>query len=472
MALAANVVLEVRTTGSDTNGGGWVPGSSGTDWSQQNGAQYSVTDGVTAGTTTITSATANFGTDVVGNLIYVQGGTGSITAGWYQIISRTNSTTIVVDRSTGLSVGTGATLKIGGALATPGIASAVLGSLSGNWTVFMKSGTYTLSTTTANASGGPVSLAAGGSSQTVNAHWVSYDTTRSRGNTDANKASIVVPASGVSSITVFLVSGNVLWVEGIIVDGASKTSITGFGTAAAGSNQQFYRCKAANCTNSGFSFTRTGNTAILCEATGCATAGAAFNGTMSDGYFAYCSAYSNSVPGFTVNTSNVMYCLAYSNSGGSSYGFGHGAGNSGAGIYLACIAYNNGASGFSLGGSNSRTVLINCVATQNAANGFLTNSGTLNFLLYCAGYSNTSGNISGFDSTVQVGFVTLTGDPWTNAAGGVFTTNTTSGAGAALRAAGFPAALFPASAGTSYADIGLLQHQDAGGGTSVFLGPI
>ena len=64
MALSANTVLEVRNGGSDTNGGGFVTGAAGTDWSQQDAAQYSVTDGVTAGTTTITSATANFGTDV------------------------------------------------------------------------------------------------------------------------------------------------------------------------------------------------------------------------------------------------------------------------------------------------------------------------------------------------------------------------------------------------------------------------
>ena len=90
MALSASTILEVRSTGSDTNSFGFVTGASGTDWSQQDAAQYSVTDGVTAGTTTITSASANFGTDVVGNLIYVQGGTAPVTAGWDQITVRTN----------------------------------------------------------------------------------------------------------------------------------------------------------------------------------------------------------------------------------------------------------------------------------------------------------------------------------------------------------------------------------------------
>ena len=58
----------------------FVTGASGTDHTLQDAAQYSVTDGVTNGTTTITSATANFGTDVVGNLMYVHGGTGIVAA--------------------------------------------------------------------------------------------------------------------------------------------------------------------------------------------------------------------------------------------------------------------------------------------------------------------------------------------------------------------------------------------------------
>src|SRR3989344_5109514 len=154
MALSANTIFEVRTSGSDTNGGGFVTGASGTDWSQQNAAQYAVTDGVTAGTTTITSATANFGTDVVGNIMYVEGGTGAVAAGFYQITARASSTSITVDRSTGLTAGTGVTLNIGGALATPGriIQTGILAD--GN-KVYIKSGTYTLTTTTPGPAGPP-----------------------------------------------------------------------------------------------------------------------------------------------------------------------------------------------------------------------------------------------------------------------------------------------------------------------------
>lgn len=117
MAISALAVWEVRpSTGSDTNGGGFVPGSSGTDWSQQASPQYSVTDGVAVGSTTITSATAAFGTDVVGNIMNVGGV-------WRQIVSRTNSTTIVVDAN--VSTATGLTIKIGGAFATVSQAASV-----------------------------------------------------------------------------------------------------------------------------------------------------------------------------------------------------------------------------------------------------------------------------------------------------------------------------------------------------------
>jgi hypothetical protein len=59
--------------------------------------------------------------------------------------------------------------------------------------------------------------------------------------------------------------------------------------------------------------------------------------------------------------------------------------------------------------------------------------------------------------------VTLTGNPYTNSAGGDFTLNNTAGAGAACRAAGTPGAL-PGVTQTGKLDLGVFQHADAGGG--------
>ena len=59
--------------------------------------------------------------------------------------------------------------------------------------------------------------------------------------------------------------------------------------------------------------------------------------------------------------------------------------------------------------------------------------------------------------------VTLTGDPFTNAAGGDFSLNNTAGAGAACRNAGFPGAMIDGT-NEGFADIGALRHEDPAGG--------
>ena len=69
MALSVSQVWEIRTTGSDTNGGGFHAGASGTDYSQQAAAQVTVADAVANGTTTLTSVTASFTAAHVGNLV-------------------------------------------------------------------------------------------------------------------------------------------------------------------------------------------------------------------------------------------------------------------------------------------------------------------------------------------------------------------------------------------------------------------
>ncbi len=79
---------------------------------------------------------------------------------------------------------------------------------------------------------------------------------------------------------------------------------------------------------------------------------------------------------------------------------------------------------------------------------------------YNAYYSNTAGdrnNISAGSNDV-----TLTGDPFTNAASSDFSLNNTAGAGAACRAV-YPGASKDGT-NTSYRDLGALQHQDSGGG--------
>ena len=68
---------------------------------------------------------------MIGNIAYVAGGTGSVVGNWYQITGQSTGVSITVDRSTGLSAGTGVTINIGGALATPGVCTTVAGGIGG-----------------------------------------------------------------------------------------------------------------------------------------------------------------------------------------------------------------------------------------------------------------------------------------------------------------------------------------------------
>lgn len=470
MAIAANTIFEVQTGGSDTNGGGFVPGSGGTDYSQQTSPQASVTDGVTAGSTTITSATAAFTAAMVGNIIYVQGGTGAVVAGWYQIISRTNATTIVVDRSTGLTAGTGVTLHVGGCLATPGLACGVMQSSN---TVYIKSGTYVLTTATANVAGGTLSPPTFASNENSGADThtkvVGYSTNRNINNTDTQPI-IQVPASGVTSCTIVNPVNDKILFQNIGVDGQSKTSIRGFGTTTNFISYRYIHCSAINCTNNAFFFGNSGGLsfAIDCWATG-SSSQASFeinsNGN-SHHYFVGCLVQGGSTTGFLVDIQQSLCtladCIADSVTGASSDGF---SGDTGT-LWLNCTAVSSGRAGFRFGVNfEGGLVVRNCIAYNNAEWGFTGNGSTLSasqMLMNCAGGANTSGNVN-TPALGSSGFITLTADPFTSKSTHDLSLNNTAGGGAALRAAGLPTA-YPLGTTLNYADVGAAQHQDSGGG--------
>lgn len=435
MALNAAIVFEVQTGGSDTNGGGYKTGATGTDWTQQAAAQYSVTDGVTAGTTTITSATANFGTDVVGNLIYVQGGTGTITAGWYEITVRTNSTTITVDRSTGLTAGTGVTLIIGGALASLGQACAIA-TVAGH-IVYQKNGTYTISSASTNIATGCLAPSAG-------VMLIGYSSSR----TTTNSGTHPLNQFGAVSTMTFFTTSNSFYAHNIDVDGAVQTASKG----SSASQCIFDHCKFSNCVAGG-GVGSGGTSYYFCEFTGCTTVAACSGGSIAYG----CEAYANTFNGFSGIT--CINCLSYGNTGATTDGFVS------AGIlYLqGCVAYNNGRDGFRINSGNVKGA-INCIAEGNAAFGY-TIGNSITVLNNCAAFNNTSGRISG-TPIIDAGVTTCTVSPFTNAAGNDFSLNNTAGGGAALRALAYPGT-FPRGNTTGYLDIGAVQHQDSGGSSSI-----
>ena len=145
-ALDAATVWEVRTTGADTNGGGFNADNAavGSDHTQQDAAEDSGTDLVSADGDVdgcvVTSATHNFVADDNGNVIQItEVGVGAFTLGFYEIVS-TAANAATLDRACGadgaLSDGDWA---YGGALAHPQKAST--GVVAGN-TVNVEVGTY------------------------------------------------------------------------------------------------------------------------------------------------------------------------------------------------------------------------------------------------------------------------------------------------------------------------------------------
>ena len=443
MAISSAAVVEIRLAGNDTNGGGFVTGASGTDWSQQDAPQYSVTDGVTNGSTVITSASAGFGTDVVGNLVYVQGGGGAISSGWYQIITRTSSTTIVVDRATGLTSGTSTTLKIGGALASPGQAANIL--TVGGQTGFIKyysSAPYSITSTAVNAPNGLVN-------GVTNTAYCGYDVTRSIYNLDANRPTVQL-STGLTGAFIFTNINSVYFVQSLILDANNAPT-----SRCAQMSGEYFYVKSMNGITAGLSQNSNGGRAILCEVTGCSATPI----SLSNVYDCYShdntltsptnngAVVANGVISNTISVNNN--CIGIFPSAGA--------------VVNNCVAYNNSLSGIDCV-NNTNILFINCISENNSSLGYAANTGQFT-ALNCASFNNSAriglrgaGKIWG-----DINPVTGTGSFFTSSTN--FTLNNTAGAGAAARATGFPSS-WPVPSMSNFSDVGALQSSATGGGTT------
>ena len=461
-AIPVGAVWEVRTTGSNTNGGGWVAGSSGTDYSQQNAAQYSLTNGVTNGTTTI--ATVSASTDMVGNIAYIAGGTGSVIAGWYYITAVSAGVSLTVDRSTGLTAGTGVTINIGGALATPAAVAAI--AVSGNKVFIKAGGTYT---TTAN-----ISFAQSASSA-IPFQIIGYSSNR----TDNGRATI--QAQTTTGLTVLTLAGSV--VRNIIIDCNSLATCTGVSITS--SSSFLWNNTIKNYTTAGInsSLGNGQNTTIINnEITG---------GTSSSGVGINILASSGSVNAIILGNyvhdgaGTGIFCSAYcsviqnviaNQTGAASNGIDF---STGTGLAISNTIYNVGEDGISANFINN-TVLNNILAN----NGRYGVNNTTNFSSVApaqpkfdgnAYYSNataarhniddtttSSSNSDGINPYTNVNDVTLSSTPFVNAGGGNFSLNSTGGGGGAARQAGLPKGYVGITISTSYPDFGSFQAQATG----------
>lgn len=444
MSIPADTIWETRQNGSDTLCGGGFSvankGATGVDYSVQAFAQYTYSANLSAtGTTTLTGV--GFTNDILGNVLLITG------QGKYCVTGFTSSTTITVDRALGtFSGGTG---YLGGAFASPGWACSAL--VPGN-TVYIKySATpYTMTSTSANVAVGRVNLP----NASVNTAIAGYDTTRTVQNTDTNRPTIRV---GVNSLTAITTFGDTI-VRNLIVDNPSAfTSATAFFLQWNYDNAD--RCTAdhvsvgfscgsfvavtdctANVCATGISF---GN---HCYAFGCVstTCGLGFGNSMGTG-------------------SRAVNCICYNNTTSGQVSFAA----SDYGFVIGCISYGGTGAGynaFTSGGGN--VAFINCISVGAPNKGFTT-TGVQNRLINCAGY----GNGADYDTAVYTSynvqnFISLSGDPFTNAAGLDFTVNNTAGAGLLLRGTAYPTT-FPGTTTTNNRDIGAAQHAAAAAGGPV-----
>lgn len=452
MAIPSNTVWEVRpTAGSDNNGGGWVPGSSGTDWSQQNSPQYSLTGLASSGSgNTVLYASAS--ADMVGNIAQCTGGT-NFTTGFFEITNVSVGVSITFGTNNQgnpicSGAGSSGTINIGGALATIAILSRSLygftQAVNDNVLYVKASGSMTLTS--------PIQ------DYDVNFFTViGYTSTRG----DNGQATITT-ATNSEEIFQYNNGGFTSVFYNIIFSNTAGTPAACFDFSGNSVENMFFQ----NCTWTGFTYAIYANGQSLshgrfisCEVTGCTAGGLDFQLAI-DLAFDDCFIHANTGPGVSVNPngngtpSSVTFnrTIVYDN---STYGVISGPGASGDGgggcalIFWNSAVVGNGSDGINNVGNASVgqiLYLFNTIVSDNSGYGVNCSSagsdngaGPVQAGMNNAYYNNTSGALNNFPSLP--GDVTLTASPFTDPSTGDFTLNSTSGGGPLCEAAGFPSAL-------------------------------
>lgn len=460
-ALSPQTVWEVRANGNNTNGGAFVAGASGTDYSIQDakntvGSNISTTDAVANGTTTITSATANFTSAIVGNVIYLAGGTGSLEAGRYRVTTFTNSTTIVVDRN--VASGTGITMNIGGAVSS---LTEVNSHMVSRNKIFMKADAeYTIS------SGITMSVAGGITHNQMYNQLEGYSSTRGDGGRPTIRATT-------SSINMLTLSGAAWRVANLILDCDAQTSCTG--VTANGASTIYQNIKVMDYTTYGFN-TFSGNPGKIMffynEVTGGASGSTGIR-AQGNGYFIF-NNYVHDISGTgisTTDTSTIMNNIVDTVAGASSDCI-NAAGNGI--IMVGNTTYNCGRHGISLTQGINTHLLVRGNIMSNTGgcglsytpgagtpatpwmdgNGYWSNTGGARCNLDDTGTVNAVNSKGAYTNTLDVVF---TGTPFVDAANADFSLNTAGGAGASARSTGTPRS-WPGYSGSNYLDMGAVQY--------------
>ena len=253
MALSANTDWEVRTSGSADNGGGFVVGASGTDYSQQDAAELSLTDGITsgAGSTTLSSIAGGFTSAMVGNLVYIASGT-NFTTGFYEITSYTNANQVVLDRSpTPSGAGFVGNVKVGGAQSDLQLVTDNV--VAGN-VCWIQAGTYDFSSATWSV---PTNVG----TNAAPLQFIGYSATRG----DANTPVAIIDAGGTSNEILRVGSsnapGNITFKQLGFTDTTATYAVRCYGQCC-----RFINCRVYEVGYTAFYLPAYGNVLINCEA--------------------------------------------------------------------------------------------------------------------------------------------------------------------------------------------------------------
>lgn len=469
-ALPSNTAWEVRTAGSNNNGGCYVTGSTGTDFTQQNSAQYTGTDLVLATTTTATSVFHSFIATDVGNCIHITAGTG-FTVGFYRMLS-VSLGTVTLDRAAGTMGSTGGTFAVGGAIATPQMFNS--NAVAGNQAWIKADGSYVFTATMA--------IDSKDSSGLTPFRFTGYTTTRGDNGyatwtTSTNSVNMVTTANS-QSLNVEFDNIKMTNTAGTKGDAFNAANVNGFGWMI------------NHCVLDGFNIGINGDYTIVFAFNVLSVVNTEIKNSVAQGILNAASTSllgdyihangGNGVeiiradPGTQPKTNGIM-SVSYSTlsaNGGSGLKLTRenvADSNYDWAVVTSSVLSLNTADGLTLGSITIPDGLVSWNTIYYGNGGFGINSGGVpmpaNQLNNAFG-SNTSGNRS-TNIPSGIGDISLSANPWTNSTAGDFSLNSTSGGGASLKGTGFPGvSLF----GTGHLDVGSLQSAGSSGGSSSVVG--
>ena len=461
--------FEVRTDGNMLNSGGFAsersPYSTGTDRTQSASPYVETTGSVTATTKTgsvhadrykIVLSNFTVSSADVGNTVRVSASTDATNAyvGMYLIVSAdtTNNAWEMSQPTRSSSIDSSAetlTLRMGGALPSLGGVTDYCNPSDGDEDrvyspstvsqIWIKSGTYTMTSTDWNTNNGPVRFNDSNMGPSIHG----YETTRG----DMGEKPVIDVASSGHTSEVLKADGG--YPQILMCNLEIHMSGASVGISMGGYQKQLaLKCKVTEVGSGSIAFKN--GSSYACEAVGDGT----HDGTgFSKGNTMYCVA-SNCATGFEEQTPTIHHCLAYD----CTQGFHSDSYNNNNSSLLFCVA-DDCTTGFYI----QYRSITKCVAT-NCTTGFeATSSTNQNSLNWCFGYNNTT-HID--DMPMQLDWTALAADPWEDQSARDYRLNDAETGGALLRSNGFSP---PGQ--TADVDTNAFVTQKSGGGSSTVVTP-